>query len=658
MILLLLVGLGWGRRTAEATHLVGGELNYTYLDAKGSATAPFRYQITARIYFNKEPDSSNPNGSLNITLSIYSKAASRVGLLQLSVPRRNFTEITPPLLPGCVSQAPRVTLALYITTVALPAVSEGYLATMAANYRNAGITNLAFSNNESMALSADITPPMLVNSSPVFSTNALAIICRGDTSFVVNNAYDADGDRLSYSLGTPNRSVVPSVMPVTYAAGFSATEPFGATGFAAVDARSGLARYVCRLEGTFLLAVDVREYRTINGQEVLLGTMRRDIQIVGRTCSGGPNQPPAFTAATTARQDFVLEEGQMVDFGITATDADGQPLKLSVSSVLLDGAGPIEATVNGQPGNGSSGTPGSVLVAGTGSVTGNFRLTASCGLARPAPYDVVVTVADEACNSKSVATVFRITVTRQAPPTGLRGDSVRCAQSAGTYTALGPDFAQYRWTARGGSVLEPATGRTAHIIWLAGGPGTVTVRGLVPSGCPTDSVSYPVLVKPGPQITGRALYCLADNLGLSYAIDGPPGAYQWSVTNGTIISGQGTNAVRVDVVKGATALLQASGPTLNTCATTLRIRPDDACLAFFNVITPNGDAKNDTFVVQNLARYPNTQLTIFNQWGRQLYHAADYQNDYAGEGASAGLYYYLCQLQDGTRYKGWFELVR
>ena len=97
-------------------------------------------------------------------------------------------------------------------------------------------------------------------------------------------------------------------------------------------------------QGTFLLAVDVQEFRTINGQEVALGTTRRDIQIVVRACSGPANQPPAFAAATLARQDYQVEEGQRLDFGITATDPEALALTMKVSSVLLDGPGSIEAS--------------------------------------------------------------------------------------------------------------------------------------------------------------------------------------------------------------------------------------------------------------------------------------------------------------------------
>ncbi|QNH61684.1 gliding motility-associated C-terminal domain-containing protein [Hymenobacter sediminicola] len=655
--LLTLLWLVAGLRTTTATHLVGGELSYVYLDARGTTANPYRYQITARVYFNKEVGSAAPNGSATLPITVFSKEANPRQLVQVNVGRRSFSEITPALLPGCTERAPRVTLAIYVTTVSLPAISQGYLATIISRNRNAGIANLAYSEGSAMALSVDMTPPMLVNSSPVFSSNAGAVICLGDTTLVVNNAYDADGDRLSYSLATPNENVVPDA-PVTYGPDFSAQAPFGPTGYAAVDARSGIARYLGTQVGTFLLAIDVREFRIINGQEALLGTVRRDIQITVRNCGGGINQPPVFTAASTVRQDFVVTEGQALDFTVTATDPDAQPLTMTVSSVLLDGAGPIDATLNGQTGTGTGSAPGIVSVAGSGTVAGIFRLQADCGLARAAPYDVVISVADQACNSKFVVAVFRITVMGVAPPAGLRGDSVLCAQALGTYTALGANFPQYRWTAQGGTIVEPATGRTVQVNWLTGGTGTVTVRGIASSGCPTDSVSRQVQVKPGPQITGAGLYCLAANRGLTYTIEGPLGAYQWSVTDGTIVSGQGTNTVLVDVVRGASAVLQVANPALTTCVTSLRISPDDACLAFFNVITPNGDGRNDVFEIQNLERHPNTQLTIFNRWGRQLYYSADYRNDYGGESTSAGMYYYLCQLADGTRYKGWFDVVR
>ncbi|WP_055562614.1 gliding motility-associated C-terminal domain-containing protein [Hymenobacter sp. AT01-02] len=91
---------------------------------------------------------------------------------------------------------------------------------------------------------------------------------------------------------------------------------------------------------------------------------------------------------------------------------------------------------------------------------------------------------------------------------------------------------------------------------------------------------------------------------------------------------------------------------------------NDACVAFenklgfYNIITPNGDGKNDVLVIDNVALYPSNTLTIFNRWGKQVYQTSNYRNDYGGQDQGAGMYYYLFKLRDGTIYKGWFEINR
>jgi gliding motility-associated-like protein len=129
------------------------------------------------------------------------------------------------------------------------------------------------------------------------------------------------------------------------------------------------------------------------------------------------------------------------------------------------------------------------------------------------------------------------------------------------------------------------------------------------------------------------------------------------VTDGTLVDGQGTNTAVVDIPEGSTATLLVTNPAL-PCPTTLRVALDNRCLYFYNVITPNADGQNDVFTIENLERYPNTALTIYNRWGRRVYHSDDYHNTYDGAGAGPGIFYYLCRLADGTTYKGWFEVIK
>jgi len=70
-----------------------------------------------------------------------------------------------------------------------------------------------------------------------------------------------------------------------------------------------------------------------------------------------------------------------------------------------------------------------------------------------------------------------------------------------------------------------------------------------------------------------------------------------------------------------------------------------------NVITPNGDGKNDLFIIQGLGRYPGNKLSIYDRAGRKVYSATDYKNDWNaivnGKPLSEDAYYYVLDLGQG-----------
>jgi gliding motility-associated-like protein len=71
-----------------------------------------------------------------------------------------------------------------------------------------------------------------------------------------------------------------------------------------------------------------------------------------------------------------------------------------------------------------------------------------------------------------------------------------------------------------------------------------------------------------------------------------------------------------------------------------------------NVITPNNDKKNDTFVIG----YPNSQLEIYDNWGKKIFNTPEYKNDW-GPGVKSGPYYYLLKIPGGQQCKGWIEVI-
>lgn len=51
----------------------------------------------------------------------------------------------------------------------------------------------------------------------------------------------------------------------------------------------------------------------------------------------------------------------------------------------------------------------------------------------------------------------------------------------------------------------------------------------------------------------------------------------------------------------------------------------EADLIFPNVITPNGDGKNDVFIIKDLNPERENELFIYDRWGREVYHQKNYQ---------------------------------
>ncbi|WP_375436585.1 gliding motility-associated C-terminal domain-containing protein [uncultured Hymenobacter sp.] len=541
-LLLLLTGLRPG--PAVASHLLGGEMTYQYLGANGPAGNQFRYRITVLIYLNSEcpvpgvPSqtvSSVPDGRCNIFLNLYNKTTGQrivsgqgsnsfscaqlvcggpaqfdqqpAGTFRL--PRVSNPSITPPLPGGCSIPAgtvPSVRLARYEAIVDLPVSLSGYYAVYTDGTRNFNIDNLNNPSGQNQTLYVDMAPPLLPNTSPTFSDTAVVVICQGDTSILVNNAVDPDGDRLIYSFSTPyndfqgsNQAFTPPPPSVLYALGYSATNPFGTTpgNYAFLNASNGISRYATSRVGRFVVAVEVKEYRSINGNEVLIGSTRREIQLVSRTCQ--PNNSPQFTPATVVTRTFTVQEGQPLTFNLAATDADGNPINLRANSVLLDGTGPFNATFGGSQGTVLPGAPtGSATVQGAnGSVNSQFVFNSQCGNARNTPYDVVITATDVACGAKTVAEVFQILVTKAAGPTGITGEAVICDRTTPRpYTASGPTASSYRWTVQGGTIQGSNTGNMVQVLWNGTGAGRVTVRGVSALNCPTDSVSRTIDVRP------------------------------------------------------------------------------------------------------------------------------------------------------------------
>jgi len=83
-------------------------------------------------------------------------------------------------------------------------------------------------------------------------------------------------------------------------------------------------------------------------------------------------------------------------------------------------------------------------------------------------------------------------------------------------------------------------------------------------------------------------------------------------------------------------------------------------------ITPNGDADNDVFTIENISEFPNNRVFIYNRWGNLMYSETGYDNvtkfwpkkDEASN-LTPTTYFYILYLGDGSGpIKGWIEILK
>jgi len=81
-----------------------------------------------------------------------------------------------------------------------------------------------------------------------------------------------------------------------------------------------------------------------------------------------------------------------------------------------------------------------------------------------------------------------------------------------------------------------------------------------------------------------------------------------------------------------------------------------------NVFTPNGDGMNDTFVIEDLNKYPENEILIFNRWGNTVFQEKNYHNEWTGNGLSEGTYFYILKVKSSAEiwedYHGYITLLR
>ena len=139
-------------------------------------------------------------------------------------------------------------------------------------------------------------------------------------------------------------------------------------------------------------------------------------------------------------------------------------------------------------------------------------------------------------------------------------------------------------------------------------------------------------------------------------------SYSWSPATGLSSTSIANPIARP--LQTTTYILTVTNAMGNTATASITVTVNaDYYLKANNILTPNGDGKNDTWYIENLNNYPANEIKIFDRTGRLLYTAKNYQNNWNGQVNGAmlaqGTYYYTITFGGNVApKKGFITLVR
>jgi gliding motility-associated-like protein len=282
---------------SSATHIVGGEMTYTYLGTN-------QYRVRLDLYIdciNGDPSAISSDatawigvwdGSTRRIISGFPREVPRSGPERVQKTNYNCISIAP---NACVDHY------WYETTLTLAPRTGGYIISFQRCCRNNSISNLfdpggTGANYWTAIPDARNTPNKKENSSAIFKELPPNFLCTNTPLNFDHSATDADGDSLAYDLfrpytgGTrtqprPNNNGTgtlenPPFSQITWGAGYSTASPIDGSPQLNIDPKTGKITLVPTVTGQFVVGIRVREYR----KGVLISETMRDYQFNVQAC--------------------------------------------------------------------------------------------------------------------------------------------------------------------------------------------------------------------------------------------------------------------------------------------------------------------------------------------------------------------------------------
>ncbi len=327
---------------ARATHIIGGELTYKYID---SEAAGYRYRVTLAIYEDcLNGTAAGIAGDDPGYIAVYDGHGN---LFHYDSAYHSVADTVPANFNiECVKNPPELCMIkkTFVIDFVLPADSTGYTVAYKRCCHNGALVNILHPVDVGSTFFCNIPPIQTAktNNSAVFTFFPPQIICAHTPLLYNNSAIDPDGDSLSYELCTSYNSdnsptanawpPAPPYEPTAYVhPPYSYYNPLTGSPALAIDPVTGMLTATPSWEGRYLITVCCNEWR--NG--VLINTIHREFQFVVTDCSKSviadmPTLPADPNTTVLNCKDYVVHfQNTSIggvtwhwDFGVATTLAD------------------------------------------------------------------------------------------------------------------------------------------------------------------------------------------------------------------------------------------------------------------------------------------------------------------------------------------------
>ena len=671
-----------------ATHIVGGEMYYTYLGNDD-------YELTIKMY--RDCNATTPFDD-PLFFGVFGSSGEHLfddQLFPTSITDVPITVNNPCLTPPdniCTEEA------IYQGTIHLPAGTGGYTIAYQRCCRGSFIANLDNPSDQGLTLTVRV-PDVNVsgpNSSPRFVDAPPTALCLGDPFTFDHSATDPDGDELVYDLCAPfnGGSVAfpnpttpdpPPYVPVPFGPGYSVADMVNSVPAMTIDAATGELDLTPAGLGFFVVGVRVREYR--NG--VMLSEVIRDFQfdfvncVVNVLSTIADQSDTSFCNGLTVQMENNSIGGGFFhwDFGVPGTQADTSDQEAPLFTYPAPGEYLVTLVANpGWPCADTSqktfelyppvevgfSIPDVVCpdqMPLTISATGNFSAaadvhwdfgngfstdltahTTTVSFTQLGSHVIKVNASEHGCEGafEDSLQVYPLPTVAFEPDTGgCTPFAVPFTQSANAWTPM-----QFHWDFGDG---QSSTDSLPDHTYLSPGVYDVKITVSTTSGCvATRSLVREAMVDAWPQPVARftvdptiTSLLHPEVTFTDHSID----AVQWDFQVEDMHYSSAPFLHVFDDAGDFDALLTVTSAQGCTDTTAVQVLVGDHLFFAPNSFTPNGDDINETWrpEVRGARMY---HLDVFDRWGHVVFSTTDPKQAWDGKNATTGPYAYKAWLTE------------